>query len=168
MVMLNLAAAPCFRCVDLSAPSVPPPALPTPIARSSVQLPSTEELDALFSDRRLNTIAFFLDETFEELAYDVTMTVLEAVEQLAGIIKLQVCGGVGGVGSCGSSNAAGVSLQSKLANPSLSGLLNGRITACVVLVEALTSPALPQSAIRRTTPRSRCLSAARRWRPARP
>lgn len=60
-----------------------------------MQLPSTEELDALFSDRRLNTIAFFLDETFEELAYDVTMTVLEAVEQLAGIIKLQVCGCVG-------------------------------------------------------------------------
>lgn len=43
------------------------------------------------ADRKLNTIVFFLDETFEELAYDVTTTVLEAVEQLAGIIKLQVC-----------------------------------------------------------------------------
>lgn len=32
---------------------------------------------------------FFLDETFEELAYDITSTVLEAVEQLAGIIKLE-------------------------------------------------------------------------------
>lgn len=54
------------------------------------QLPSTEELDAVFADRKLNTIVFFLDETFEELAFDVTTTVLEAVEQLAGIIKLQV------------------------------------------------------------------------------
>lgn len=32
---------------------------------------------------------FFLDECFEELAFDVSTTVLEAVEQLAGIIKLQ-------------------------------------------------------------------------------
>lgn len=45
----------------------------------------------MFTDRRLNTIVFFLDETFEELSYDVTATVLEAVEQLAGMIKLQVC-----------------------------------------------------------------------------
>jgi len=52
-------------------------------------LPSTEELEALFADRKLNTIVFFLDETFEELAFDVTTTVLEAVEALAGIIKLQ-------------------------------------------------------------------------------
>ena len=54
-----------------------------------VQLPSTEEIDALFSGRRLNTIVFFLDDTFEELAYDITTSVLESVEQLAGIIKLQ-------------------------------------------------------------------------------
>lgn len=41
----------------------------------------------------LHAVVFFLDETFEELEYDVTTTVLEAVEQLAGIIKLQVgCG----------------------------------------------------------------------------
>uniref|UniRef100_A0A7S0WQ45 Kinesin motor domain-containing protein n=1 Tax=Chlamydomonas leiostraca TaxID=1034604 RepID=A0A7S0WQ45_9CHLO len=52
-------------------------------------LPSTEEIEALLADRRLNTIVFFLDETFEELAYDVATTVLEAVEQLAAIIKLQ-------------------------------------------------------------------------------
>ena len=56
----------------------------------TMQLPSTEELEALFADRKLNTIVFFLDETFEELAFDVTTTVLEAVEALAGIIKLQV------------------------------------------------------------------------------
>ena len=57
---------------------------------ADVQLPSTEEIEALFNDRRLNTIVFFLDETFEELSYDLTTTVLEAVEQLAGLIKLQV------------------------------------------------------------------------------
>lgn len=53
------------------------------------QLPQLEEIEALLSGRMLNTIAFFLDETFEELAYDVTSTVLEAVEQLAALIKLQ-------------------------------------------------------------------------------
>lgn len=47
----------------------------------------------MFSDRKLTTIVFFLDETFEELEYDLTSSVLEAVEQVAGIIKLQVgCG----------------------------------------------------------------------------
>ena len=56
----------------------------------TIQLPSTEELEAMFADRKMNTIVFFLDETFEELSFDVTTTVLEAVEQLAGIIKLQV------------------------------------------------------------------------------
>lgn len=55
-----------------------------------LQLPSTDEIEALFMARKLNTIVFFLDETFEELAFDVTTTVLEAVEQLAAIIKLQV------------------------------------------------------------------------------
>lgn len=54
-----------------------------------VQLPSADECDALIHDRKLTAIVYFLDETFEELTYDVTTTVLEAVEQLAGIIKLQ-------------------------------------------------------------------------------
>ena len=54
-----------------------------------VQLPSAEECDALIHDRKLTAIVYFLDETFEELTYDVTTTILEAVEQLAGIIKLQ-------------------------------------------------------------------------------
>ena len=40
-------------------------------------MPSTEEIDALLVDRKLNTIVFFLDETFEELAYDCTTSVLE-------------------------------------------------------------------------------------------
>ena len=55
----------------------------------SLQLPSADECDALIHDRKLTAIVYFLDETFEELTYDVTTTVLEAVEQLAGIIKLQ-------------------------------------------------------------------------------
>ena len=54
-----------------------------------LQLPSADECDALINDRKLTAIVYFLDETFEELTYDVTTTVLEAVEQLAGIIKLQ-------------------------------------------------------------------------------
>lgn len=39
--------------------------------------------------RKQTAIVFFLDETFEELEYDATATVLEAVEFLAGVIKLQ-------------------------------------------------------------------------------
>lgn len=54
-----------------------------------MQLPSAEECDALIHDKKLTAIVYFLDETFEELTYDVTTTILEAVEQLAGIIKLQ-------------------------------------------------------------------------------
>lgn len=54
-----------------------------------MQLPSADECDALIHERKLTAIVYFLDETFEELTYDVTTTVLEAVEQLAGIIKLQ-------------------------------------------------------------------------------
>lgn len=54
-----------------------------------LQLPTAEEIDALVHDRKLTAIVYFLDETFEELTYDVTTTVLEAVEELAGIIKLQ-------------------------------------------------------------------------------
>jgi hypothetical protein len=39
--------------------------------------------------KQLTTIAFFLDDTFEELTYDMTTTVAEAVEELAGIIRLK-------------------------------------------------------------------------------
>jgi hypothetical protein len=53
------------------------------------QLPACEEIEALLAGRRQTAIVFFLDETFEELDYDATTTVLEAVEFLAGIIKLQ-------------------------------------------------------------------------------
>lgn len=55
----------------------------------SLQLPTVEEIEALLARRKLRTIVFFLDETFEELEYDVTTTVLEAVEQIAGLIALQ-------------------------------------------------------------------------------
>jgi len=54
-----------------------------------LQLPTVEEIDALLADRKQTAIVFFLDETFEELEYDATTTVLEAVEFLAGVIKLQ-------------------------------------------------------------------------------
>jgi hypothetical protein len=58
-------------------------------SRRLLQLPTVEEIESLSQAKKLTTIVFFLDETFEELQYDVTTTVLEAVEQLAGIIKLQ-------------------------------------------------------------------------------
>ena len=51
--------------------------------------PMAEEIEALRSERMLSTIVFFLDETFEELPYDCMTTVGEAVESLAGIIRLQ-------------------------------------------------------------------------------
>eukprot|EP00878_Enallax_costatus_P030168 GHUV01032825.1.p1 GENE.GHUV01032825.1~~GHUV01032825.1.p1 ORF type:complete len:1266 (+),score=433.04 GHUV01032825.1:2206-6003(+) len=52
-------------------------------------LPSVEEIVAHLQSHRLTTIVFFLDETFEEVAYDITTSVAEAVEQLAGLIRLQ-------------------------------------------------------------------------------
>lgn len=54
-----------------------------------MQLPSVEEIVAHLSGVKLTTIVFFLDETFEEVAYDITTSVAEAVEQLAGLIRLQ-------------------------------------------------------------------------------
>ena len=54
-----------------------------------LQLPSSEELNAALLGRTLTAIVFFLDQTFEELEYDVTTTVAEAAESIAAIIKLQ-------------------------------------------------------------------------------
>ncbi|KAK9670510.1 hypothetical protein RND81_13G206100 [Saponaria officinalis] len=51
-------------------------------------VPGREEIEALLSGKRLTTIVFFLDETFEEITYDMSTTVADAVEELAGIIKL--------------------------------------------------------------------------------
>lgn len=54
-----------------------------------MQLPSPEEMAFLLKDQKMTTIVYFLDETFDEMMYDMATTVMEAVEQLAGIIKLQ-------------------------------------------------------------------------------
>ncbi|GAB4848357.1 Kinesin-like protein KIN-14E [Ancistrocladus abbreviatus] len=51
-------------------------------------IPGREEIEALLTGKKLTTIVFFLDETFEEIAYDMSTTVADAVEELAGIIKL--------------------------------------------------------------------------------
>ncbi|KAK4789906.1 hypothetical protein SAY86_017210 [Trapa natans] len=51
-------------------------------------IPGREEIEALLTGRKLTTIVFFLDETFEEITYDMASTVADAVEELAGIIKL--------------------------------------------------------------------------------
>lgn len=48
-----------------------------------------QEIDALFKGVKQNCVVYFLDETFEELAYDASTTVMEAVETLAGQIKLE-------------------------------------------------------------------------------
>ncbi|OMO83366.1 hypothetical protein COLO4_22572 [Corchorus olitorius] len=51
-------------------------------------IPAREEIEAILTGRKLTTIVFFLDETFEEITYDMATTVSDAVEELAGIIKL--------------------------------------------------------------------------------
>ncbi|XP_023539275.1 kinesin-like protein KIN-14I [Cucurbita pepo subsp. pepo] len=51
-------------------------------------IPGREEIEALLTGRKLTTIVFFLDETFEEITYDMTTTVADSVEELSGIIKL--------------------------------------------------------------------------------
>ncbi|CAF1717227.1 kinesin-like protein KIN-14E [Brassica napus] len=50
--------------------------------------PGREEIEALLTGRKLTTIVFFLDETFEEISFDMATTVSDAVEELAGTIKL--------------------------------------------------------------------------------
>ncbi|KAK7406972.1 hypothetical protein VNO78_08609 [Psophocarpus tetragonolobus] len=51
-------------------------------------IPGPMEIEALLTGKKLTTIVFFLDETFEEITYDMSTTVADAVEELAGIIKL--------------------------------------------------------------------------------
>ncbi|KAG5089288.1 hypothetical protein JHK86_001900 [Glycine max] len=51
-------------------------------------IPGPVEIEALLTGKKLTTIVFFLDETFEEITYDMSTTVADAVEELAGIIKL--------------------------------------------------------------------------------
>ena len=43
-------------------------------------IPGREEIEALLTNKRLTTIVFFLDETFEEITYDMSTTVADAVE----------------------------------------------------------------------------------------
>lgn len=45
-------------------------------------IPAREEIEALLTARKLTTIVFFLDETFEEITYDMSTTVADAVEVL--------------------------------------------------------------------------------------
>lgn len=54
-----------------------------------LQLPIAEEIEAMLADRFLTTIVFFLDETFEEVSFDICTSVQESTEQLAATIKLQ-------------------------------------------------------------------------------
>ena len=72
-------------------------------------LPDMQEIDAMFKGQRSTTVVYFLDGTFEELAYDGATSVAEAVETLAAQIKLenyqtfslftvQKVGGTGGMG----------------------------------------------------------------------
>ncbi|OAY80722.1 Kinesin-like calmodulin-binding protein [Ananas comosus] len=55
-----------------------------------VTIPAREEIEALLTGKKLTTIVFFLDETFEEITFDMATTVADAVEELARIIKLSV------------------------------------------------------------------------------
>jgi hypothetical protein len=45
-----------------------------------ITIPAWEEIEALLTSRKLTTIVFFLDETFEEITYDMATTVADAVE----------------------------------------------------------------------------------------
>lgn len=53
-----------------------------------IQQPTAEEIEAQLSGQALTAVVFFLDETFEEIAWDMATTVADAVTQLAGLIKL--------------------------------------------------------------------------------
>lgn len=52
-------------------------------------LPDLQEIDALFKGAQSTAVVSFLDETFEELSYDASTTVTEAVTALASQIKLE-------------------------------------------------------------------------------
>lgn len=45
-------------------------------------IPGREEIEALLTGKKLTTIVFFLDETFEEITYDMATTVADAIEVL--------------------------------------------------------------------------------------
>jgi len=49
-------------------------------------IPGHEEIEALLTRRKLTTIVFFLDETFEEITYDMSTTVVDVVQVLESLI----------------------------------------------------------------------------------
>ena len=51
-------------------------------------VPSIEEIRAALVQERLKSVVYFLDDTCEEVTFDIATTVLEAVEQIAEIIDL--------------------------------------------------------------------------------
>ncbi|KAJ7555016.1 hypothetical protein O6H91_05G018800 [Diphasiastrum complanatum] len=51
-------------------------------------LPTQEEIEAFLTGRRLMAVIYFLDETFSEISYGMTTTVIGAVEEVAARIKL--------------------------------------------------------------------------------
>ena len=54
-------------------------------------IPGREEIEALLTGRKLTTIVFFLDETFEEITYDMSTTVADAVEVLSNSYIICFC-----------------------------------------------------------------------------
>ena len=48
-------------------------------------IPGPIEIEAMLTGKRLTTIVFFLDETFEEITYDLSTTVADAVEVLSNL-----------------------------------------------------------------------------------
>ncbi|GAB2254215.1 hypothetical protein Droror1_Dr00022024 [Drosera rotundifolia] len=51
-------------------------------------IPGVEEIEGLLTGKELTTVVFFMDETFEEITYDMSTTVADAMEDLSAIIKL--------------------------------------------------------------------------------
>jgi len=54
-------------------------------------IPGREEIEALLTGKRLTTIVFFLDETFEEITYDMSTTVADAVEVYVFDYRTHLC-----------------------------------------------------------------------------
>lgn len=51
-------------------------------------IPGREEIEALLTGRKLTTIVFFMDETFEEITYDMGTTVSDAIEVMSRLLNL--------------------------------------------------------------------------------
>lgn len=67
-------------------------------------IPGREEIEALLAGRKLTTIVFFLDETFEEITYDMATTVSDAVEVILDIVSSCCCYGYKSLSSSSSSS----------------------------------------------------------------